>query len=151
MHNGGKKGSTFLLVLRCLNHTSSSRKALHGVQEGQAHSKKHKLSKKYFCGRSIPGSPPPARLKKKMTRPPDPSFDPQETPNTQLISCSLISIFYTTGLALSLLLIPGSRNMNKKPAVVVSIFFLSGWTTKLHQPLSEGRGMLPSFMEPFPG
>ena len=56
--NGVKKGATFLLVFRCLNHTASSRKAFNGVQKGQGHSKKHKLSKKYFCGRSISGSPP---------------------------------------------------------------------------------------------
>ena len=56
--NGVKKGVTFLLVFRCLNHTASSRKALYGVQKGKVHSKKHKPSKKYFCGRSTPGSPP---------------------------------------------------------------------------------------------
>ena len=32
--------------------------------------------------------------KKKMTRPPDPSFDPQETPNTQLISSGLTRPFF---------------------------------------------------------
>ena len=37
---------------------ASSRKAFNGVQKGQGHSKKHKQSKKYFCGRSTPGSPP---------------------------------------------------------------------------------------------
>ena len=47
--NGVKKGATFLLVFRCLNLTASSRKAFNGVQKGQVHSKKHKLSKKYFC------------------------------------------------------------------------------------------------------
>ena len=46
--NGVKKGATFLLVFRCLNHTASSRKAFNGVQKGQVHSKKHKPSKKYF-------------------------------------------------------------------------------------------------------
>ena len=56
--NGVKKGATFLLVFRCLNHTASSRKAFNGVQKGQGHSKKHKPSKKYFCGWSISGSPP---------------------------------------------------------------------------------------------
>ena len=56
--NGVKKGATFFLVFRCLNHTASSRKALNGVQKGQVHSKKHKPSKKYFCWRSTPGSPP---------------------------------------------------------------------------------------------
>ena len=40
--NGVKKGATFLLVFRCLNHTASPRKALNGVQKGQVHSKKHK-------------------------------------------------------------------------------------------------------------
>ena len=44
--NGVKKGATFLLVFRCLNHTASSRKAFNGVQKGQGHSKKHKPSKK---------------------------------------------------------------------------------------------------------
>ena len=56
--NGVKKGATFLLVFRCLNHTASSRKAFNGVEKGQGHSKKHKPSKKCFCGRSTPGSPP---------------------------------------------------------------------------------------------
>ena len=46
--NGVKKGATFLLVFRCLNHTASSRKAFIGVQKGQVHSKKHKPSKKMF-------------------------------------------------------------------------------------------------------
>ena len=55
---GVKKGATFLLVFRCLNHTASSQKAFNGFQKGQVHSKKHKPSKKYFCGRSTPGSPP---------------------------------------------------------------------------------------------
>ena len=50
--------ATFLLVFRCLNHTAISRKAFNGVQKGQVHSKKHKPSKKYFCGRLTPGSPP---------------------------------------------------------------------------------------------
>ena len=56
--NGVKKGATFLLVFRYLNDTASSRKAFNGVQKGQVRSKKHKQSKKYFCGRSISGSPP---------------------------------------------------------------------------------------------
>ena len=56
--NGVKKGATILLVFRCLNLTVSSRKAFNGVQKGQVHSKKHKPSKKYFCWRSISGSPP---------------------------------------------------------------------------------------------
>ena len=56
--NGIKKGATFFLVFRCLTHTASSRKAFNGVQKGQVHSKKHKPSKKYFCWRSTPGSPP---------------------------------------------------------------------------------------------
>ena len=56
--NGVKKGATFFLVFRCLNHTASSRKAFNGVQKSQVHSKKHKPSKKYFCGRSTLGSPP---------------------------------------------------------------------------------------------
>ena len=46
--NGVKKGATFLLDFRCLNHTASSRKAFNRVQKGQVHSKKHKLSKKIF-------------------------------------------------------------------------------------------------------
>ena len=56
--NGVKKGATFLLLFRSLNHTDSSRKPFNGVQKGQVHSKKHKPSKKYFCGRSTQGSPP---------------------------------------------------------------------------------------------
>ena len=56
--NGVKKGATFLLVFRWLNHTASSRKAFNGVQKGQVHSKKRKPSKKHFCGWSTPGSPP---------------------------------------------------------------------------------------------
>ena len=71
--NGVKKGATFLLVFRCLDLTASSRKAFIGVQKGQVHSKKHKPSKKYFCGRSTSGSPPAglkarANLQKVMTR-----------------------------------------------------------------------------------
>ena len=46
--NGVKKGATFLLVFRCLNHTASSRKAFNGVQKSQVHSKKHKPSKKFL-------------------------------------------------------------------------------------------------------
>ena len=65
--NGVKKGATFLLVFRCLNLTASSRKAFNGVQKGQVHSKKHKPSKKYFCWRSISGSPP-AGLKEHPTK-----------------------------------------------------------------------------------
>ena len=65
--NGVKKGATFLLVFRCLNLTVSSQKAFNGVQKGQVHSKKHKLSKKYFCWRSISGSPP-AGLNKTQLR-----------------------------------------------------------------------------------
>ena len=38
-----------------------------GVQKGQVHSKKHKPSKKYFCGRSTQGSPP-AGLKLQIFR-----------------------------------------------------------------------------------
>ena len=56
--NGVKKGATFLLLFRSLNHTDSSRKPFNGVRKGQVHSKKHKPSKKYFCGRSTRGSPP---------------------------------------------------------------------------------------------
>ena len=56
--NGVKKGATFLLLFRSLNHTDSSRKPFNGVQKGQVHSKKHKPSKKIFCGRSTQGSPP---------------------------------------------------------------------------------------------
>ena len=56
--NGVKKGATFLLLFRSLNHTDSSRKPFNGVQKGQVHSKKHKPSKKYFCGRSTHRSPP---------------------------------------------------------------------------------------------
>ena len=55
--NGVKKGATFLLVFRCLNHTASPRKAFNGVQKGHVHSKKHKPSKTYICWRSTPGSP----------------------------------------------------------------------------------------------
>ena len=55
---GVKKGATFLLVFRCLNHAASSRKASNGVQKGKVHSKKHKPSKKDFSERSTPGSPP---------------------------------------------------------------------------------------------
>ena len=40
-----------------------SRKVFHGFQKGQVHSRKHKLSKKYFWRWSSPGSPP-AGLKK---------------------------------------------------------------------------------------
>ena len=54
--------SSFFLSL---NHTDSSRKPFNGVQKGQVHSKKHKPSKKYFCGRSTQGSPP-AGLKGKL-------------------------------------------------------------------------------------
>ena len=57
-NEGDKKGAIFLLVFRCLNHTASPWKAFCGVQKGQVHSKKHKPSKKYFCWRSTPGSPP---------------------------------------------------------------------------------------------
>ena len=66
--NGVKKGATFLLLFRSLNHTDSSRKLFNGVQKGQVHSKKHKPSKKYFCGRSTQGSPP-AGLKDSYTAP----------------------------------------------------------------------------------
>ena len=55
--NGVKKGATFLLLFRSLNHTDSSRKPFNGVQKGQVHSKKHKPSKKIFYGRSTQGSP----------------------------------------------------------------------------------------------
>ena len=55
--NGVKKGTTFVLVFRCLNHTASPRKAFNGVQKARVHSKKHKPSKKIFCSRSTPGSP----------------------------------------------------------------------------------------------
>ena len=43
--NGVKKGATFLLLFRSLNHTDSSRKPFNGVQKGQVHSKKHKPKK----------------------------------------------------------------------------------------------------------
>ena len=46
--NGVKEGTTFRLVFRCLNHTFFSWKVFHGFQKGQVHSRKHKLSKKYF-------------------------------------------------------------------------------------------------------
>ena len=35
--NGVKKGATFLLLFRSLNHTDSSRKPFNGVQKGQVH------------------------------------------------------------------------------------------------------------------
>ena len=35
--SGVKKGATFLLGFRCLNHTASPRKAFNGVQKGQVH------------------------------------------------------------------------------------------------------------------
>ena len=56
--NGVKEGTTFRLVFRCLNHTFVSWKVFHGFQKGQVHSGKQKLSKKYFCRWSSPGSPP---------------------------------------------------------------------------------------------
>ena len=58
--NGVKKGATFLLVFRCLNHTASSPKAFNGVQKGQGHSKKHKPSKKYFVDDRFRGHHPQA-------------------------------------------------------------------------------------------
>ena len=58
--NGVKKGATFLLVFRCLNHTASSRKAFNGVQKGQVHSKKHKPSKNIFVDDRLRGHHPRA-------------------------------------------------------------------------------------------
>ena len=58
--NGVKKGATFLLVFRCLNHTASSRKAFNGVQKGQVHSKKHKPSKNIFVDDRVRGHHPRA-------------------------------------------------------------------------------------------
>ena len=65
--NGVKKGATFLLLFRSLNHTDPSQKPFIGVQKGQVHSKKHKPSKKYFCGRSTQGSPPAALKRERCT------------------------------------------------------------------------------------
>ena len=59
--NGVKKGATFLLVFRCLNHTHSSRKAFNGVQKGHVHSKKHKPQKIFLL--TIDSGSPPAGLK----------------------------------------------------------------------------------------
>ena len=60
--NGVTKGATLLLLFRCLNHTSSSRKAFHGFQKGQVHSKKHKLSKNIFVEDQLRGHHSRARL-----------------------------------------------------------------------------------------
>ena len=60
--NGVKKGVTFLLVFRCLNHTASSRKALYGVQKGKVHSKKHKPSKNIFVDDRLRGHHPRALI-----------------------------------------------------------------------------------------
>ena len=46
--NGVKKGATFLLLFRSLNHTDSSRKPFNGVQKGQVHSKETQTFKKIF-------------------------------------------------------------------------------------------------------
>ena len=48
--------SNFFLVFRCL--TASSRKAFHRLQKGQVHSKKHKLSKKFFLDDRLRGHHP---------------------------------------------------------------------------------------------
>ena len=56
--NDVKKGATFLLVFRCLNHTASARKAFHGFQKRQLHSKKHKLSKNIFVDDRFRGHHP---------------------------------------------------------------------------------------------
>ena len=60
--NGIKKGATFFLVFRCLNHTASPPTALNGVQKGQVHSKKHKPSKNIFVHDRLRGHHPRASI-----------------------------------------------------------------------------------------
>ena len=52
--NGVKKGATFLLVIRCLNHTASSRKLSMGFRRAKF-TQRNTNRQKNFCGRSIPG------------------------------------------------------------------------------------------------